>query len=114
MVKKKQLIPQEEPKIFRSVPRIAEYYVRASKYITRYLKDNSEEIIYKKTTVKLPDSFKSKNDYVVLKIKKYDLQNAKLWGSGENYLDIKKTYTNREIECHIGEKGEVNSVYLVE
>jgi hypothetical protein len=90
-----------EPKIFKSVDRVAEYYVRASKYITRYLNDYTEEVVYKKKTTKLPDEYKIfAEDHLVLKVGKYDLQETK---------DLFGLY----LECHIDEKGKVLSIYIV-
>jgi len=115
-MEKINLITEEnEPKIFKSLKRIAEYYLRASKYITRYMKDYTEEVIYKRYTTKLPDSFKSEpNDFLVLRVGKYDFKNKKLWCGPNGVPDpvLKKMYTNIEVECHIDQKGNVLAVYL--
>jgi BarA-like signal transduction histidine kinase len=103
MEEKIKLLEKDEPRLFRSLARIAEYYIRASKYIQRYLRDYTEEIVYKRSTIKLPDSFKTeKNDYLVLNVGKYCFENPTL---KNKYLDV-------GVECHVDEKGKILAVYL--
>ena len=47
MEEKIKITAENEHKIYKSIVRIAEYYVRASKYITRYMKEYTEEIVIK-------------------------------------------------------------------
>ena len=103
---------EEEEKVLKSIARIAEYYVRAAKYISRYLRDYTEEIVYKKNTTKLPDSFKNEEDFIVLNIGKYDSQNSKLWQRPDGSFDpiLKQKYCNITFECHIDINGNVLSV----
>jgi hypothetical protein len=100
-----RLVEEDEPKIFKSLQRIAEYYIRASKYITRYAIDYTEEIIYKKNVVKLPKEFRIKsNEFAVLKIGKYELQKKECFESLPNLL---------ELQCHIDDRGNILSVYII-
>ena len=99
---KHRLNETEEPKIFKSLRRVAEYYIRASKYITRYTNDYTEEIIYKKNIRKLPDVFKlEKNELVVLLVGKYQLQSK-----------IDSLPDQLTLECHIGKEGEIFAVLV--
>lgn len=103
MEEKIKLTEQSEPRLFKSLVRIAEYYIRASKYIPRYMRDYTEEVVYKRSTTKLPDSSKTeKDDYLVLKVGKYRFENPTL---KIKYMDV-------EVECHIDESGKILAVYL--
>lgn len=115
MKERMKITAENEPKIYKSLVRIAEYYIRASKYITRYMKEYTEEIVYKRCTIKLPDRFRSeKNDYIVLRVGKYCLENQKWWSGSNGQPDplLKQMYMNIELECHIDNEGKVLAVYL--
>ncbi len=111
-----KILPEQEPKIFKSVKRIAEYYLRASRYISRYKKDFCDEIIYTKSVAKLPHSYdKGENAFVILNIGKYDLQNSEHWThpvSGEVNKELKKLYSNLSLECHIDLCGNILAIYI--
>jgi hypothetical protein len=103
MEEKIKLLEKNEPRLFRSLVRIVGYYIRASKYIQRYLKDHTEEIVYRRFITKLPDSFKTEeNDYLVLKIGKYCFENP----------NLKNKYIDANVECHIDENGKILAIYL--
>lgn len=104
MKEKIKLLEKDEPRLYKSLIRIAEYYVRASRYINRLLKENTEEIIYKKETTNLPEKFKKKNDFLVLKVGTYNLES----------LPLKDIYKNVYVECHINGVGKVLDVYMDE
>ena len=94
-----------EPTLFKSVSRIAEYYVRASKYIHRLCNDNNQELIYRRFVTKLPENFKENpNDFFILKIGSYNLEDHSL----------KQIYKNIEVECHIDDNGRIISVYTTQ
>ena len=92
-----KLTEEKEPKIFKSVRRIAEYYSRALRYISNYRKDWNKELIYRKEVTKLPDDYKmDENDFIVLKVGKYKLEKSEL-----------------DVECHIDMRGKVLDIYMV-
>jgi len=99
-----KLEERKESKIFKSVRRIAEYYIRASKYITRLQKDFNQEFIYKKEVMKLPDTYKmDKNTFVVLNVGKYELQDP----------EMRDVNFEVKVECHIDEGGRILGAYAV-
>jgi hypothetical protein len=103
MEEKIRLLEKDEPKLYRSLVRIAEYYIRASRYISRFLNDENKETIYKRFVTKLSDNVqKDPGTYLVLKVGKYNLENPAL----------KETYKDVEAECHIDEKGKILAVYV--
>lgn len=103
MEKKIKLLEKDEPRLYRSLVRIAEYYVRASKYISRFLNDENKETIYKRFVTKLPENVqKDPGTYLVLRIGKYNLEDPAL----------KEIYKDVEAECHIDEKGKILAVYV--
>jgi predicted MPP superfamily phosphohydrolase len=103
MEEKIKLLQKDEPKLYRSLVRIAEYYVRASKYISRFLNDENKETIYKRFVTKLPENVqKDLGTYLVLRIGKYNLEDSA----------FKEIYKDVETECHIDEKGKILAVYV--
>ena len=105
MAQRYKLSADKEPTIFKSVARIAEYYIRASKYIKRYMIDFTEEIVYKKNTVKIPDSYStSEDDYLILTISEYNLQEP---------IEKNIPCSKLKLECHIDKNGTVLGIYLV-
>ncbi len=109
-----KLSEEKEPKIFRSVRRLAEYYVRASSYILKFKQDFCKETIYRKEVIKLPDTYKlDKQEYIVLKIGKYSLEDSSWWNENELAANLSPMYSNLFLECHIDELGNVMSIYMV-
>jgi hypothetical protein len=113
------LTRENEPKIFRSVDRIAAYHVSSSKFIASLRKDFEEKIIYRKKVIKLSNDYKMfEEDYVVLKIGKYDLQNSNWWTSAvdgkKDMFSKQYDYSNLDLECHIDQQGKIISIFMVQ
>jgi exosome complex RNA-binding protein Rrp42 (RNase PH superfamily) len=103
MEEKIKLLERNEPRLYRSLVRIADYYVRTSKYISRYLNDENKEVVYKRFVTKLPENVqRDPGTYLVLRIGKYSLEDPTL----------KETYKDVEAECHIDETGKILAVYV--
>ena len=98
-----------EPKVFKSLKRVAEYFVRASKYIVRYQKEFNEDIIYKKNVLTLPLDHKlNEGATFVIKVGRYDLD----WGR-KNNPDEEKLFTNLNVECNINSEGKILAAYAI-
>lgn len=103
MKEKIKLLEKDEPRLYKSLIRIAEYYIRTSKYISRFLNDENKETIYKRFVTKLSDNVhKDPGTYLVLRVGKYNLETPAFKG----------TYKNIDAECHIDEKGKILAVYV--
>jgi len=107
---------EKEPKIFKSVARIATYFAKGYKFMQSLQKDFEKNLIYRREVMRLSDDYKLQEETKhVLKIENYTLQNSDWWKAldgGEDY-DLKQTYSNLNIECHIGDKGEIIAIYMV-
>jgi hypothetical protein len=112
------LTRENEPKIFKSVDRITDYFERSYRWQSSLRKDFERTIIYRKEVVKLSDEYKmdEKTKFVLL-IGKYDLQNSMWWTSIENDdkpdKALKYQYEQLSLECHVDEKGKIVAIYMV-
>ena len=112
------LTEENEPKIFKSVARIGEYFERSYRYIASLRRDFNKTIIYRKEVTKLSDDYKMHdNTKFVLQIGKYNLQNSNWWTSpvnGQKDLFSKQyDYSNLHLECHLDETGKIVAIYMV-
>ncbi len=107
-----QIYKEDEPKIFKSIARIVEYFLRASRYIKRYEIINNTDVIYRKEVTTLPPT---QNNLKVLQVGNYDLQNKNLWTQNkiENLSLEKEKYLNVKLEVRISKEGEIKEVYLI-